>query len=149
WLDRKGRAELLDGDYKSAIVTLRRAKDLNVAPTILTDLATAYFERGEAEDNPADYQTALDLLDAVLRQNPDDRVALFNRAIIYERMFLFREAAKDWEKYLSFSSGDDWKEEARQHLAEIQKKLRRSYEHDRPLMDFSIFARRVSTESDA
>jgi CHAT domain-containing protein len=152
WLDKKGRAELLDGDYGSAIATLRRAKDLSTAPEIALDLASAYFERAEAEagsKSNEDYQSALALLNIVLQQNPNDRIGLFNRAIVQERMDLPEAAVKDWDKYLSLSGDDDWKEDARKHLLDMQEKLKKSEEYDRPLMDFSTFARTVSAENTA
>jgi len=125
WLDKRGRAELLEGDYESAIATLRRANDLqNAAPAIPTDLATAYFERAEAEGHTTDYGTAAELLSSVLQRNPEDDVALFNRAIVYERLFRYREAIKDWERYLHLSRDEGWNGEARQHLEQLNEKVK-------------------------
>jgi CHAT domain-containing protein len=152
WLDKKGRAELLDGNYDWAIATLRRARDLSTVPAIATDLATAYFERAEAEagaKSNEDYQNALSLLNAVLGEDPNDRIALFNRAIVQEKMGLPQGAVNDWNKYLSLPGDDDWKDEARKNLLNLNEKLKKSEEYNRPLMDFSTFAHSVSVEDDA
>ena len=148
WLDKKGQAELLGGDYNSAIITLNDAKNLDASPEIKTDLATGYFERAEGDGSSADYPSALQLLTEVLQQKPDDRIALFNRAIVYERMLLPREAVKDWEKYLALPGKDDWKQEAAKHLQDVQEKLKRGYDHNTELMDYVTFAQTISPPND-
>jgi tetratricopeptide (TPR) repeat protein len=106
-------------------VTLQHAKDLpNASPTILTDLATAYFQRAETEYHPTDYGTAAELLSAVLQRNPDDEIALFNRAIVYERLLLYEKAINDWERYLHVSRDEGWDGEAQEYLARLKQRLR-------------------------
>ena len=122
-LHQQGRAELLEDNYGAAIVTLQQARDLpNASPMIAVDLATAYFQRAETEDNPADAQVAAGLLSTVLRQNPDDEIALFNRAIVYRRLSHYQDAINDWEHYLRVSRDQEWDREARQYLAELKEK---------------------------
>lgn len=124
WLAAKGRADLLEWHYEPAIQSLKRALDARPdSPAVLTDLASAYFERAEAEDRAIDYGTAIELLGQVLAKNPDDPIALFNRAIAYERMFLYHEAVKDWERYLRVDPKSDWAPEARQRLEALRQKL--------------------------
>ncbi len=124
-LRQEGRAELLEGDYGAAIVMLQRAKDLpNASPMIAVDLATAYFQRAETEDNPADAEMAAKLLSAVLKQSPDDEIALFNRAIVYMRLSHYQDAINDWEHYLGVSRDQEWDRQARQYLAELKEKQR-------------------------
>ena len=62
----------------------------------LIDLATAHFERAEKEQRPIDYGTAVELLGKVLAKSPDNGVALFNRAMIYEKLSAYHEALADW-----------------------------------------------------
>ena len=58
--------------------------------------------------NPADYALAINLLGRVLQQQPDNKIVLFNRAIILERMFLFNQAVEDWEHYLRLDPSGPW-----------------------------------------
>ena len=59
---------------------------------VLTDLATAYFQRAQQEDKKDDFGAAYELLSQALRLRPDDPVALFNRAIVAEHQFLYQQA---------------------------------------------------------
>ena len=82
----RGRVELLEGNYEMAIRTFGGLADTHPdSPALLTDLATAYFQRGEARDRASDYGHAVELLSRALANNPNAPVALFNRAIALER----------------------------------------------------------------
>ncbi len=123
WLGERGRAELLEGDYKSAIATLNRAKDLqNASSAIFVDLATAYFQRAEAEDHPADYKTAVDLLNIVLQHSPNEETALFNRAVVYGRLLLDEKAIDEWERYLDVPRDKAWDVEAHKYLEQLKQR---------------------------
>jgi len=129
WLGARGRAELLDWQYEAAIKSFNHALEaLPNSPALLTDLASAYFQRAEAQDRAIDYGTCIDLLGQALAKNSDDPVALFNRALTEERLFLYNQAIKDWEQYLRVDPGSEWAQEAKQRLADLQEKIR---EHDR------------------
>jgi tetratricopeptide (TPR) repeat protein len=124
-LRQKGRAELLEGNYGAAIVTLQRARDLPSASSMTAvDLATAYFQKAAAEGNRGDAQVAAELLTTVLKQNPNDEIALFNRAVVYGHLHQYPEAINDWEHYLRVSRDKEWDREAKQYLAELKEKLR-------------------------
>ena len=135
-LAEKGRAELLDGQYKAAISSLRHSLDLNAEnPSVLGDLATAYTLRGDAEHRPLDYGEAIEYLGQALAKKPRDPVFLFNRALVNERLMLFEQASKDWQHYLEVDSKGSWADEARQHLDAVRQKLKQSLlippaEHD-------------------
>lgn len=123
WLAAKGRSELLEWRYEDAIHTFGRALETNPdSPDVLRDLATAHFQRAEIEKRPIDYGSAIQELSQALAKRPSDPVGLFNRAIIYERMFLYENATKDWETYLKLDPGGPWSTEARQHLDDVKKK---------------------------
>jgi CHAT domain-containing protein/tetratricopeptide (TPR) repeat protein len=129
WLRAKGQADLLDNNYEAAIAALQRAIDLEPnSPSVLVDLASAYFERGEAQDRPEDYGMAVDLLGKALAEKPDDVVGTFNRAIISERIFLYTQAIADWEHYLTLDPRGEWAGEAQERLNALHQKLR---SHDR------------------
>ena len=125
WLQAKARAELLRWDFDEARKTLEQALDR--APdsaSLQQDLAMTWFEVAEAHGNDAaDYGRAIEFFSKVLRANANDPVALFNRALAYHRMFLYRQAAEDWQRYLRLDSKSGWAAEARKHLGEVQQKL--------------------------
>jgi CHAT domain-containing protein/tetratricopeptide (TPR) repeat protein len=125
WLQAKARADLLEGRYDPAVESLRRAVQL--APNssgLLIDLGTAYFQRGLVANQPADYGAAYEQLSRALAIQPDDPVALFNRAIVAERQFLYRQALEDWEHYLRVDARSDWANEARQRAESVRTRLK-------------------------
>jgi CHAT domain-containing protein/tetratricopeptide (TPR) repeat protein len=137
WLQAKGQADLLDGNYESAIKSLQRG--LAARPdssTLLTDMASAYFERAEATDRPVDYGNAVEALGKALSKSPDDPVALFNRALICERIFLYTQAVNDWEHYLRVDPAGEWADSARRHLDALRGKLKEhQINSSRPLLN--------------
>lgn len=145
WLDVKGRAYLLEADYESAVATLERAlQERSSTVPLLIDAASAYYERGQKTDQAQDYSKALELLSQALVKSPDDPVALFNRALVSERLSLYRQAAEDWEHYLRIDPKSAWSEEASQHLQAIrQKTTERKSNANEPLLDTDRFVRQV------
>jgi CHAT domain-containing protein len=126
WLQAKARADLLDGNYESAIKTLQRALETQPeSPGLLTDLGAAYFVRAESADRPIDYGNAIDSLGKALAKSPDDPVALFNRALACERMFLYTQAVDDWEHYLRLDPNGEWADDARKRLAALREKVKK------------------------
>lgn len=122
WLRMKGRAELLSWNYDQAVRSLNEAKGLETeTPALLTDLGTAYFERAEASKNPQDYGQAVELLGTALDRDPYNATALFNHALVLERLELYSQALDDWRKYLERYPSGAWAGEA--HAAEERVKL--------------------------
>ena len=121
WLEARGVAELLDRDYDPAIADFQRSLAIQPAsPRLIVDMASAHFQRAESNSSQPDYQTALDFLNRALKISPDDRVALFNRAIVYQRMHLYNQAVEDWRHYLRADPRSKWADEARRRLADAQ-----------------------------
>jgi CHAT domain-containing protein/cytochrome c-type biogenesis protein CcmH/NrfG len=124
WLQARARAELLDGNYESAIKSLHRTLETQPnSPSLLTDLGSAYFVRAESADRPIDYGNAIESLGKALAKSPDDPVALFNRALACERAFLYTQAVDDWEHYLRVDPQGEWAGEARSRLGALKEKL--------------------------
>jgi CHAT domain-containing protein len=142
WLQAKGRADILDGNYEAAIATLEKAQAaISNSPDILRDLASAYFERAEATGRSQDYGASYELLSRALQRRSEDPVALFNRAIVGERLNLFQQAVDDWERYLKMDTSSPWAAEAREHLAAIREKLKlRDQSLAQPLLSPSALA---------
>jgi tetratricopeptide (TPR) repeat protein len=93
------------------------------SPSLLTDLGAAYFVRAESADRPIDYGNAIEAFGKALTKSPDDPIALFNRALACERMFLYTQAVDDWEHYLRIDPQGEWAEEARRQLQSIKDKV--------------------------
>jgi CHAT domain-containing protein/cytochrome c-type biogenesis protein CcmH/NrfG len=129
WLQASARANVLEGKYDAAVESLQRALELQPkSPELLADLGTAYFQRAQSEDRPEDYGAAFEYLSRVLAQEPDNAIALFNRAIVAEHQFLYQQALEDWEHYLKLDSRSEWADEARNRAESVRSKLK---EHDR------------------
>ncbi|MBZ5664663.1 MAG: CHAT domain-containing protein [Acidobacteriia bacterium] len=129
WLQASGRADVLEGRYDAAVESLQRALELQPhSPQLLADLGTAYFQRAQSEDRPEDYGAAFEYLSQVLARQPDNTIALFNRAIVAEHQFLYQQALEDWEHYLKLDSRSEWADEARNRAESVRAKLK---EHER------------------
>jgi CHAT domain-containing protein len=128
WLQAKAQADVLEGKYDAAVEALRRALELEPhSPVLLTDLATAYFQRAQQEDRKDDLGAAYEYLSQALRLHPNDPVALFNRAIVAEHQFLYHQALDDWDRYLQVDPRSDWTGEAREAADRLRTKLK---DHD-------------------
>ncbi len=135
WLQAKAKADVLEGKYDAAVQDLRRALELEPrSPALLTDLATAYFQRAQQEDRKEDFGAAFEYLSQALKLRPNDPVALFNRAIVSEHQFLYQQALDDWEHYLRVDSGSQWVEEAHNRANAVREKLKQHESRAVPLL---------------
>jgi hypothetical protein len=104
------------------------------------NLASAYFESAENENRPIDYRESLELLGEVLSQDKNNVIALFNRAIVFERSQLLYQSIQDWEYYLKLEQEVGWRSEAQERLARLRGLVN---EHERkansPLLSFDRF----------
>jgi CHAT domain-containing protein len=146
WLQAKGRADLLEGNYDSAIQGFQKALEAEAdSPSLQTDMASAYFQRAERADRAGDYGKAIELLSKVLAKNPNDTIARFNRALVNEKMFLYRQALEDWEHYLQLDSKGEWANEATQHINNLRQKLNeQTRSATEPLLDPAAFVKAVN-----
>ena len=145
WLDAKGQAELLDGEYDNAIKTLQRGLEVNPdSAQLMADLGAAYFARAKSTNRPIDYGTAIEFLGKVLTKNPNDPIALFNRALASEQIFLYSQAVDDWEHYLRLDPRGQWSDEARRRLAAVREKLQ---QHDRSAIEPLLTPKEIAAES--
>lgn len=107
------------GEFDAAVDKLEKEVKNNPNNTLLlNDLATAYFTRGDYTEQPKDYVYALSTIDEALAVNPTnpEMPILFNRALMFQKLFLERLAREAWEKYLSLETNHGWQKEARKHL---------------------------------
>jgi CHAT domain-containing protein len=124
-LQAKARADLLDGNFDSAVKTCQKALGhAPNSPSILGDLASSYYLRGKSTNNPADIGNAVEAFSKALLQEPNDPVFLFNRALADEQLFLYSQAVEDWERYLHVDPKGDWAKEAQSRLSALKEKLK-------------------------
>jgi CHAT domain-containing protein len=135
WLQSKIRADLLDGNYDSALRTAESALKASPSAFLLNDLACAYFLRAETERSVVDYGKALDNLSAALAMAPNDTVLLFNRAIVSERLNLYTQAQEDWIRYLKLETDSQWRAEADARLKTIEQKLNEEKRRSEKVLD--------------
>ena len=133
------QVNLLAGGYRLALTALAQVKDQSESKNFLLVRAQAEFEKGEREGEAriytSSYGHAIEDLSRVLNADPHDPVALFNRALAYERLRTFKEAAADWQELLKFEKDPGWAAEAQHHLDAIRKKENSRLEHLRLLYD--------------
>jgi CHAT domain-containing protein len=123
WWDMQGRAQLLDNDLYSAEQSLIRARELDPhSVIILLDLGVTYFQIAEAGASQK-YSDALDTLGVALEQEPANPIALFDRAIVEERIYCFGQAAEDWKHYFQLKNEPEWRQEALQHRDRVNRQL--------------------------
>jgi len=119
----RARAEMLSWQFEAAIVSLTRARELRPNdPAVLTDLACAHAMQGDARACPAEFLQASELLAAALRVDPTNARALFNRAVVLERLALPEEAIRAWNEYLRVETRGGWPDEARRRLSALELK---------------------------
>ena len=123
-LDAKARADLLDNNYDSAIKSLQRALETESnSASLKTDIATAYFLRAEKTGREGDFHTADEYLGEVLAADPNNSVALFNRAVVAERIYLYGEAENDWKKFLQVETDPGWLAEGKHRYELLLQKI--------------------------
>lgn len=84
------------------------------------DLSAAYFIRGQRLKDPVDFLRSLQAAEETLRRNPRSEVALFNRALVQEKLGLTKVAIASWDEVRKYERSD-WSEEAGGHIALLQQ----------------------------
>jgi len=101
-----------------------------------SDLAAARYAAASQLGRASLYPTALAAADAALRIDPNLLEALFNRALILERMGLTDEAKRAWQNYLQADPSSPWATEARSHIGALPVSTHSSqFDRDRPLLE--------------
>ena len=130
WLQLEARADLLEEKYDPAIDILDRLLAAGpVTPELLTDDASAYFQRGTAAGSENDRATALDELRRADELAPGDPVVLFNEAVVMEDRGQVMNAVETWNRFLRFEHDPRWQQEGNQRLKALEEKLNRLKSH--------------------
>ncbi|HYI11551.1 MAG TPA: CHAT domain-containing protein [Thermoanaerobaculia bacterium] len=98
---------------------VQRAADISTDYALLTNLSTAYLERGAAQGRASDYIRALKCADRAwrLRQTPETQ---WNRAVSLQRLYLNDDARESWQSYLAIDPSSEWSGEARKRLRKTE-----------------------------
>lgn len=131
-----GVAMVLVEKPADAIPRLEAAAASSHDAQVWSDLAAARYAAASQLGRASLYPTALAAADAALRTDPQLPEALFNRALILERLGLTEEAGRAWQRYLEVDPSSPWGTEARGRLADLPRSTRRSqFDRDRPLLE--------------
>jgi tetratricopeptide (TPR) repeat protein len=131
-----GVAMVLVQQTAEAIGRLEVAAKQSNDPKVWSDLAAARYAAASQLGRASLYPTALAAADAALRIDPNLPEALFNRALILERLGLTDEAKRAWQRYLEADSSSPWAAEARSRMAQLPASTHSSqFEHDRSLLE--------------
>src|SRR5919106_370814 len=95
----------------------RKLKDAQT----LSDLAAAYFVRGQQNENLYDLVQALSTVDKAVQVNGSLHEARFNRALFLQEMSLRTAAYFAWQGYLRLDEEPGWAAEAQARLQSLQK----------------------------
>jgi len=104
-------------DADSAIAYLRSALRMAGAdPAILADLAAAHLVRAEHPGAERHLLLALDAADSALALDPRNPTALYGLASALDRLWLGKEAAEAWSRFLDAEPRTEWSRRARERL---------------------------------
>ena len=110
------RAVLLDGDAPLLELAIQRSKSAG----LLNDLACGYISRARRRNRDSDLLRALPLVERAWQLDRSSTPA-WNRALVYESLYLHREAAAAWQDFLRIESSDEWRSEAVRHERSVTR----------------------------
>jgi tetratricopeptide (TPR) repeat protein len=110
-----GVAYLLIGRHRESVAALERSAMASNEPAAWNDLAAARYASA-SRGGPAQLQQALEDVGRALQADPRLAEALFNRALILERMESREQARAAWARYLEAEPSGEWSLEARARL---------------------------------
>ena len=121
----RANIDIVAGNYEPALGTLSQIHETPESHDLLLAHALAAFEKAADEPSPAketDCAKVAEDLSRVLDATPTDPVALFNRAVVFEKLNLVNQAIADLEAFLKIEKDPKWAAEARGLFDDLQKK---------------------------
>ena len=104
------------GAIDRAIASLERARRRDsTGAVVLNDLAVSYLEKGQRDQDLQPMIRALDAVERALDRDSTLTAALFNRALILDRLYLIESARRAWSRYLDIEKDGRWRTEAEAH----------------------------------
>lgn len=120
-LNAWGVAQLLMREYDGAVKTLQDARQKDSSAATNANLAAALLSRGIATTSAADLASALEAADAAVGKDPRLPEALYDRALVLERLGRTTEGAAAWEAYLKTDANGPWADNARARLSRLSR----------------------------
>ncbi|HEX6159251.1 MAG TPA: CHAT domain-containing protein, partial [Thermoanaerobaculia bacterium] len=114
-----GVEQLLAGDISEALASLQAAAEASNLPAAWNDLSVAYHEAALRYDAHHLFADAVTAADRALTLEPKLAEALFNRALMIERLGLHADGRRAWLRYLDVDPAGGWAAEAQSHLGRI------------------------------
>ncbi len=125
WLRLRGRVALLEGNYDRAAAQYRRARLLSHNdPNVTAELAVAYALRADAEKRAIDYGAALNYAAEAASGKTPPPFALFNLAVLAEKIPLPRVALEQWQAAGATEKDSAWRPEIAAHRQQLVWMLR-------------------------
>jgi CHAT domain-containing protein len=103
-----------------AIWELERAIERDQEPGLINELAIAFWLRSSLNGEPLDLFRALDAIEWSLEIEPSP-AALFNRALVLQRLHLSALAEHAWDQYLEQETDSYWIAEALSYRKEVER----------------------------
>jgi CHAT domain-containing protein/tetratricopeptide (TPR) repeat protein len=147
---------LAEKKFDEALTEFNRA--LELAPDnakLHNDVGALYLEKANlaARDEklpevPENLNASLRHLERALELNGNLSEALFNRALVLQKMPLANQAREAWEKYLEKDSTSPWADEARRQLQQLESQKSPNLSADQLEQAFLVaFNRKNETEA--
>lgn len=125
-----GRLYLAQRDFVRARENFEKAVEKNPNdPQLQSDIGATLLELGqsaEEEQRLPYYAEALQHLNRALELNPSLPEALFNRALVFQKMKL-PQAKEGWRKYLEIDATSPWASEANRNLKQLEEQEKKAY----------------------
>ncbi|HEY0428334.1 MAG TPA: CHAT domain-containing protein [Pyrinomonadaceae bacterium] len=122
---------LVNKKYDNALEELKRA--LELAPNdakLHNDIGALYFEKAQGESG-GEVSVNLNLsrqhFERAIELNENLLEALFNNALVLQKIPLTNQAREAWQKYLEKDSTSPWADEARKNLQRLQTQNPQSF----------------------
>ncbi len=105
----------------SAVARLEQARRRKPrSPVILNDLAVAYLELGERDQQLMPMLRALDAIERAFARESTRPSILYNRALILQRLYMLASADLAWKRYLAVERDPTWRAEAEAHARRLE-----------------------------
>lgn len=106
----------------SAVARLEMARRRKPrSPVILNDLAVAYLELAERDQQLMPMLRALDAIERAFARDSTLPSVVFNRALIHQRLYLMGRAELAWKRYLRAEEDTAWRAEAEAHARRVEQ----------------------------
>jgi CHAT domain-containing protein len=90
---------------------------------LLNDLAVAYLTLAERDQQLQPMLWALDAVNRALESDSSLAAALFNRALVLDRLYLVALARGAWSSYVAAETNTDWRAEAEGHAQRLASRV--------------------------